>query len=65
MHILPVLVVSLATTYAFSIKFRKHFIKKNITMPTKEVKWDGYRSSLTPQEIEKIEQYLNYSGFHL
>ena len=67
MNILPVVVASLVTC-AFSIKFKKHFIKKNVTIPPPpQEKWNlfQYRSSLSTQEIKDIELFLNYSAFHL
>ena len=66
MNILPVVVASLVTC-AFSLKFKKHFIKKNVTTQTSQEKWNPfqYRSSLSPQEIKDIELFLNYSAFHL
>ena len=67
MIIMPYVVITLISTCVASIKFRKQaIVKKNITSPLyKSEKRKLYQSSLTPEEIEKIEQYLNFSAFHL
>lgn len=67
MNILPFVVVSLVTTCAVSIKFRKCFIvkKKNTDSSVKKKKASTRHCSLTKEDIEKLELFLNYSALHL
>lgn len=66
MNIMHFVVVSLVTTCAVSIKFRKCFIvKKNTDSSVKKKKASTRHCSLTKEDIEKLELFLNYSALHL